>query len=233
MWGRSRSRGPRRDDSGPPDLDAFEYDRGRMVEDQLVARRIVDERVLHAMRSVPRHAFVPPPLRRHAYEDHPIDIGHGQTISQPYMVAVMTQILELQPDDRVLEIGTGSGYQTAVLATLAQYVTSVERIPQLAERAEEVLRSLEYQNVDIVIGDGTLGFPERAPYDAIVVTAAAPSVPVSLREQLAISGRLVCPVGTRELQCLARIVRTVDGFREDESVKCVFVPLIGEEGWPG
>ncbi|NUM56549.1 MAG: protein-L-isoaspartate(D-aspartate) O-methyltransferase [Candidatus Hydrogenedentes bacterium] len=204
-----------------------------MVESQLMARRIVDERVLDAMRAVPRHAFIPEPLRRHAYEDHPIEIGHGQTISQPYMVAVMTQLLELDPSDRVLEIGTGSGYQTAILASIASHVTSVERIPPLADRAAERLRNLEYSNIEVVTGDGTLGWRDGAPYDAIVVTAAAPSVPLSLREQLAEGGRLVCPVGPRELQYLVRVVRHGGSFHEDESVKCVFVPLIGAEGWPG
>ena len=230
MWGRSRDKGRGEGNAAP--FDAFENERARMVESQLVARRILDERVLHALRTVPRHAFVPEAFRRRAYEDHPIEIGCGQTISQPYMVAVMTQMLALKPTDRVLEIGTGSGYQTAVLATLAQRVTSIERIPQLAERAAAILATLEYTNVDIHTGDGTVGWAKDTPYDAIVVTAAAPSVPRSLCKQLAEGGRLVCPVGARELQLLVRIVREAGHFREDESVKCVFVPLIGAEGWP-
>ncbi|MBM3288536.1 MAG: protein-L-isoaspartate(D-aspartate) O-methyltransferase [Candidatus Hydrogenedentes bacterium] len=204
-----------------------------MVESQIAARHVRDERVLDALRAVPRHAFVPEPYRPHAYEDHPIDIGHGQTISQPYMVAVMTQLLALRPTDRVLEIGTGSGYQAAVLASLARHVTSVERIAPLAERARATLDALEYTNVDIYTADGTLGWTAGAPYDAIVVTAGAPAVPESLREQLADGGRLVCPAGPRELQYLVRVVREGDRFREDEGIKCVFVPLIGAEGWPG
>ena len=204
-----------------------------MVERQLAARQIHDERVLDAMRTVPRHAFVPEPYRGHAYEDHPIDIGHGQTISQPFMVALMTHLLALRPADRVLEIGTGSGYQTAVLATLARHVTTIERLPALADRARATLDALEYTNIDICTGDGTLGWPEGAPYEAIVVTAAAPAVPGALCGQLADGGRLVCPVGPRDLQRLVRVVRVGDRYQEDESIRCVFVPLIGAEGWPG
>jgi protein-L-isoaspartate(D-aspartate) O-methyltransferase len=231
MRGRSRDEGLGRNEGGAAPFDIYEEERARMVESQLAARRIVDERVLGAMRIVPRHAFVPDAFRQHAYEDHPLEIGRGQTISQPYMVALMTQLLALQPSDRVLEIGTGSGYQTAVLATIVRRVITIERIPALAERAAAVLRALEYANVDVEVGDGSRGWIKDAPYDAIIVTAAAPSVPQSLREQLADGGRLVCPIGPRDLQYLVRIVRTGDSFREDESVKCVFVPLIGEEGW--
>lgn len=213
-------------------MDSYEEERARMVESQLVARHITDERVLEAMRTVPRHAFVPEAYRRHAYEDHPVEIGRGQTISQPYMVALMTQLLALKPADRVLEIGTGSGYQAAVLATLAQHVTTVERIASLAEHALDLLQALEYPNVDVHVGDGSLGWPFGAPYDAIVVTAAAPDVPKALCDQLADRGRLVCPVGTRDLQYLVRIVREGARLLEDEGVKCIFVPLIGKEGWP-
>jgi protein-L-isoaspartate(D-aspartate) O-methyltransferase len=224
---------PQGNESGDMPTEDYANERAGMVESQLAARRIVDQRVLDAMREVPRHAFVPPSLRHLAYKDHPIDIGHGQTISQPYMVALMTQMLELRSSDRVLEIGTGSGYQTAILATLARHVTSIERIPNLAVAASALLRSLEYTNIDIHTADGTLGWPDAAPYDAILVTAGAPALPHSLRDQLAEGGCLLCPVGPREHQSLVRIVRDAGTFREDESIKCMFVPLIGAEGWPG
>ena len=213
-------------------LDPNETDRERMIALQLSARGITDARVLNAMRAVPRHLFVPEANRQHAYEDHPLDIGAGQTISQPYMVAVMTQLLALSPGDNVLEIGTGSGYQTAILASLVRHVTSVERIAALAERAEETLSGLEYRNVSIHVGDGTLGWPRDAPYDAIIVTAAGPSTPVLLKDQLSDGGRLLCPVGSRNAQQLIRIVRNGTQYREDAGVGCVFVPLIGADGWP-
>ncbi|MDZ4858793.1 MAG: protein-L-isoaspartate(D-aspartate) O-methyltransferase [Candidatus Hydrogenedentes bacterium] len=202
-----------------------------MVEGQLAARKITDDSVLAAMRAVPRHRFVPPALWEAAYEDRPLDIGQGQTISQPFMVAAMTQLLELQPADRVLEIGTGSGYQTAVLATIARHVTTIERIGALAQSAAETLHSLGFTNVNFRIADGTLGFEPDGPYDAIIVTAAAPSLPLVLKQQLADRGRLVCPVGNRKIQRLVRVVRNGNSFRERFGVGCVFVPLIGEHGW--
>lgn len=207
--------------------------RKRMVKTQLRARDIRDERVLAAMERVPRHAFMPPDVRHLAYEDRAVSIGQGQTISQPYMVALMTELLDLQPGDRVLEIGTGSGYQTAVLAELAANVISIERHAPLAERAKQVLGELGYSNVTIVVGDGTQGYEQNAPYDAIIVTAGGPRIPPSLGGQLAVGGRLVCPVGTQEVQELLRVVRTSEGLTQERSIKCCFVPLIGEEGWTG
>ena len=233
MWGRFRGSGQGHNDHDAPPSDPYGAERANMLETQLVARQIRDEHVLDAMRRVPRHAFIPEAFRKHAYEDHPIEIGGGQTISQPYMVALMTQILQVQPNDHVLEIGTGSGYQTAILCMLARRVTSIERIASLADKAASTLCALEYHNAEVRVGDGTIGCYEEAPYNAIIVTAAAPSIPAALRDQLADRGRLVCPVGPRDLQLLVRVVRRGNEFVEDESVKCVFVPLIGEAGWPG
>jgi protein-L-isoaspartate(D-aspartate) O-methyltransferase len=210
---------------------SFETERARMVAQQLAARGITDRRVLDAMASVPRHAFVPVEHQAEAYSDHPLHIGCQQTISQPYMVACMTEMLSLRATDRVLEIGTGSGYQTAVLAALAREVISIERHSALAEGARARIKALGYRNVQVMLGDGTLGWPANAPYDAILVTAACPQVPPALREQLGLSGRLVCPVGSRELQKLIHVTRTPSGFQTTEGIGCVFVPLIGENGW--
>ncbi|HNR37176.1 MAG TPA: protein-L-isoaspartate(D-aspartate) O-methyltransferase [Candidatus Hydrogenedentes bacterium] len=211
--------------------DPYERARAEMVDRQIAARGINDARLLDAMRRVPRHAFVPDESVERAYEDHAMPIGQGQTISQPYMVAVMTQLLEVGPADRVLEIGTGSGYQSAILSLLAREVITVERVPFLAESARRRLLSLGYENVTVIVGDGTLGYPEKAPYNAIIVTAGSPSVPEALKNQLAPNGRLVCPVGPRDLQHLAVIARTESGFRETTGIGCIFVPLIGEYGW--
>lgn len=205
--------------------------RDRMVTEQLQGRGIRDARVLEAMRKVPRHLFVDPMVGWKAYDDSPLSIGEGQTISQPYMVAIMTAALSLQGNERVLEIGTGSGYQTAVLAELAARVYSIERIPALAERAEKILARLKYENVSVRIADGTMGWPEESPFDAIVVTAGAPHVPPPLLEQLQIGGRLVIPVGPSHAQTLRRVIKREDGVEEEESVGCVFVKLIGEHGW--
>lgn len=202
-----------------------------MVNDQIRARGVSDKRVLEAMRTVPRHSFVPENLRRHAYEDHPVHIGCEQTISQPYMVGLMTELLELRPTDRVLEIGTGSGYQAAILSMLSAEVITIDRLPDLAQSARERLQELGYANITVVCGDGTLGYPESAPYDAIVVTAAGPEVPPPLVDQLAVGGRLVCPAGGRDLQSLLKIVRTASGIRREESIRCIFVPLLGAHGW--
>ncbi len=210
----------------------WQRERDQMVERQIACRGVTDARVLDAMRQVPRHAFVPPESVDCAHDDRAMPIGQGQTISQPYMVAVMTQLLELEPTDRVLEIGTGSGYQAAMLAMLAREVISVERVPLLAEAARQRLHALGYENVVVVVGDGTLGCREYAPYDAIIVTAGGPFVPETLKTQLALDGRFVCPVGPREVQHLAVIRRTATGFQETASIGCVFVPLIGAEGWP-
>ena len=205
----------------------------RMVEQQLCTRGITDERVLQAFREVPRHRFVDSALEAQVYTDRALPISHGQTISQPYMVAVMTQYLAPAPGDRVLEIGTGSGYQAAILSRLVRTVYTVERVPELAARARAVFADLAITNVVPHTGDGSLGWPEQAPYDGIIVTAGAPGVPQSLRDQLADGGRLVVPTGSRSSQMLRILHRTGDEFREDAAVACIFVPLMGEEGWGG
>ncbi|MCX5759827.1 MAG: protein-L-isoaspartate(D-aspartate) O-methyltransferase [Candidatus Hydrogenedentes bacterium] len=184
----------------------------------------------HAPSTAPRLRATPESVDR-AHDDHAMPIGQGQTISQPYMVAIMTQLLELKPTDRVLEIGTGSGYQAAILAMLAREVVTVERVPLLAEAARQRLHALGYKNIVVVVGDGTLGCPEYAPYDAIIATAGGPFVPKTPKTQLALNGRFVCPVGPREVQHLAVIRRTETGFQETPNIGCVFVPLIGAEGW--
>jgi len=211
--------------------DRWEEARRNMVELQIASRGVHDERVLSAMRSVPRHLFVPPSYRDAAYNDCPLPIGRGQTISQPYIVAVMTELLQLMPEDRVLEIGGGSGYQAAILGTLARKVISIERIPDVAELAKENLSGAGITNVTIVIGDGTLGYPAEAPYDAILITAAAPDVPPPLIGQLADSGRLVAPVGSRDLQELVRCTKKGGEVTREYFGGVVFVPLLGEYGW--
>lgn len=205
--------------------------RQRMVDGQIAARGVTCPRVIAAMRRIERHRFVPPANAGEAYEDHPVHIGCGQTISQPYMVARMTEMLALRPEDRVLEIGTGSGYQTAMLAELVREVISIERQPELAERARALLKQLGYTNVCVHCGDGTLGWAQAAPYDAILVTAGSPAVPPALLRQLAEGGRLVCPTGSRELQRLASIVHEGGEFHEQDGISCVFVPLVGKQGW--
>ena len=202
-----------------------------MVAEQLAGRGIADERVLEAMGRVPREAFVAERDRRRAYRDMPLRIGFGQTISQPYMVAVICQAAEVREGDRVLDIGTGSGYQAAVLAEMGATVFTVERIRDLAERARARLAAAGYERVDVTLGDGSLGLPEHRPYDAIVVAAAAPAVPESLYEQLRAGGRLVVPVGGPEGQRLEVVVRTPDGPCVSRSVPCRFVPLVGVEGF--
>lgn len=205
--------------------------RKHMVEQQLAARGIHDRRVLNAMLAVPRHMFVPRHGRAAAYEDRALALAHGQTISQPFMVATMTEALAPRPDDRVLEIGTGSGYQTAVLAELAGEVYTVERDPHLALDARELLEELGYGNIRYVVGDGTLGWPSQAPYDGVLVTAGAPSVPRDLQSQLREGGRMVIPIGNRVEQELYRLVRHGDDSRMEWITSCRFVPLVGEEGW--
>jgi protein-L-isoaspartate(D-aspartate) O-methyltransferase len=202
-----------------------------MIERQLKARGIFDERVLAAFSGVPREDFVTFDLRDHAYEDRPLTIGCSQTISQPYIVASMLQAAELRPADRVLEIGTGSGYQTALLAEMVSSVISIERHSDLAQIARERLSRLGYTNVEIVIADGTLGYPPKAPYDAILVSAAAPQIPQMLAQQLAIGGRMVVPVGHRDLQDLILVRKDEQGLRHIRLDGCAFVPLIGEEGF--
>lgn len=206
--------------------------RERMVETQIVSRGVTDERVLAAMRDVPRHLFVPAEGQVHAYDDRPLPIGEGQTISQPYMVAAMTAVLEVRDSDRVLEIGTGSGYQTAILARLARSVTTVERHAPLALRAEQTLKALGLTNVRVVVGDGSYGYETDSPYDRILVTAGAPAVPETLTDQLADGGRLVIPVGSEGYQRLTIVARAGDRLTNIEGEGCVFVPLVGEYGWP-
>jgi protein-L-isoaspartate(D-aspartate) O-methyltransferase len=211
-------------------VDAAEA-RARMVEHQLRRRGISDERVLRAMERVPRELFVPEDLRQYAYEDGALPIGHGQTISQPFIVATICALLSLDGHERVLDIGTGSGYQAAVLAELAAEVVTVERVPELAKGARAALAEAGYERVDVRIGDGSLGIPERAPFAAIAVAAAAPSVPPTLYSQLEEGGRLVVPRGSRSGQELVLVERTADGPRERASLACRFVPLLGEDGF--
>jgi protein-L-isoaspartate(D-aspartate) O-methyltransferase len=212
----------------------FATARRRMVETQLQARGIRDPEVLRALGRVPRHLFVDEAFVDRAYGDSALPIGHGQTISQPLMVATMTEALQLEGSEKVLEIGTGSGYQTAVLAEIAERVFSVERVAALYRRARSLLDRLGYHRVVLRHGDGTLGWRDHAPYDAIVVTAGAPHVPAALRDQLAEGGRLVIPVGDRQLQNLVRITRRRDGDRSEMLGGCVFVSLVGSDGWsPG
>lgn len=202
-----------------------------MLAKQLQARDIVDARVLEAMRAVPRHWFVPRNLQSLAYVDSPLPIGHRQTISQPYIVALMSQLLALRGHERVLEIGTGSGYQTAILGQLASRVYSIEIVAELADAARRNLEKLSISNVEILTGDGSHGLPEHAPYDGILVAAAAPAVPAPLKEQLANGGRLVLPVGGRRGQVLECWQRQDDQLRSQPVTGVAFVPLLGEFGW--
>ena len=210
----------------------FEDARRRMVEEQLAARGIKDPRVLDAFRAVPRHLFVPEEAQSLAYEDGPLPIGDGQTISQPVMTALMVAALRLQGHERVLEIGTGSGYQTAILSLLALEVCSIDRLPELAADAAARLETLGFANVEITIGDGTLGWQERAPFDGIIVAAAAPRVPAALRHQLSEGGRLVIPVGQKQSQTLYAVEQHGQAWSERRITECVFVPLVGRDGWP-
>jgi protein-L-isoaspartate(D-aspartate) O-methyltransferase len=206
--------------------------RERMVATQIAARGVRDERVLRALRDVPREAFVPPALKHDAYEDRPLPIGEGQTISQPYIVAAMTVLLAPGPEDHVLDIGTGSGYQAAILAMLVRSVVSIERHASLAARAVETLASLGITNVDVIVGDGSDGYPVRAPYDRILVAAGAPDVPASLGNQLSDGGRLVMPVGPPAFQRLTVVDRRGGSLIRTDGEGCVFVPLVGRHGWP-
>ncbi|MCB2209319.1 protein-L-isoaspartate(D-aspartate) O-methyltransferase [bacterium] len=205
--------------------------REKMVKEQIAGRGISDPRVLATMRSVPRHRFLPPEAQAVAYDDSPIRIGEGQTISQPYIVALMTELLNVGVEDKVLDVGTGSGYQAAILGQLAEEVHSIERFPSLAETATKRLADLGYENIHVHTGDGSLGYPPHAPYDRIIVGAAAPSVPPALKAQLADRGRLVIPVGSRRSQHLEVWDREGDDLRRTDNISVVFVPLIGEEGW--
>lgn len=210
----------------------FDRERREMVEEQIQRRGIHDPAVLKAMLEVPRHSFVPEGVSHYAYVDSPLSIGFGQTISQPYIVALMTQAAELAPDSVCLDIGTGSGYAAAVLSKIASKVYSVERIPELAEKAEEKFKELGYTNIHVKTSNGTLGWPEKGPYDAILVTAGAPFVPESYASQLKTNGRIIIPVGDVLGQELLRLRKTPAGTLTKELIEYVrFVPLIGEQGW--
>ncbi len=210
----------------------FATERSTMVESQLRQRGIHDERLLAAMSKVPRHEFVSPQNWNEAYADHPIPIAEKQTTSQPYMIAAMVQAAQIKPEDRVLEIGAGSGYQTALLAELASQVFAVERYASLADAAQKTLERLGYRNARIVTGDGSLELPEATPYDAIIVSAAAPRIPQALVGQLAVGGRLLIPVGESDQQLLQLVQRQPDGSTTVRTLEgCRFVPLIGEQGF--
>jgi protein-L-isoaspartate(D-aspartate) O-methyltransferase len=202
-----------------------------MVRKQIIARGISSPSVVRALESVPRHLFVEEALRDRAYGDYPLPIGYGQTISQPYIVALMTEALELTGIEKVLEVGTGSGYQAAVLAELVDRVITVERIPELARRARAILSELGCHRVLVTHGDASAGWEEMAPYDAILVAAGSPDLPQDLISQLKPGGRLVIPVGSRDVQRLKRVTRTADGCREEDLGGCMFVPLLGKRGW--
>lgn len=210
----------------------FDTSRERMVRTQLVARGIRDKRVLQAMSKVPRHLFVDEALQDQAYNDYPLPIGENQTISQPYMVALMTEALELKGNEKVLEIGTGSGYQTAILAELSEKVYSIERIPSLMIRAKMILEKLRYSNTVLKVGNGTCGLEEETPFHAILVTAGAPEIPQPLIDQLAVGGRLAIPLGDRFSQSLIKAIKRENGGLVSENLGgCRFVSLIGEYGW--
>jgi protein-L-isoaspartate(D-aspartate) O-methyltransferase len=222
--------------------DHFGQARERMVETQIISRGVTDPLVVHAMRTVPRHLFVPSERRRNAHTDGALPIGYGQTISQPYMVAMMTELAlrgtpgaKHPPTERrwgtVLEVGGGSGYQAAILGQIAQQVITIERVPELAARARRTLAQLQYDNVEVIEADGSRGLPDRGPFDAIVVAAAAPAVPDQLRSQLTLGAHLVIPVGTRMRQDLRVVTKTMAGWHDEAGTSCVFVPLIGEQGW--
>jgi protein-L-isoaspartate(D-aspartate) O-methyltransferase len=202
----------------------------RMVGDQLVPRGLADPRILNAMREVPREAFVNPADRSRAYSDCALALGHGQTISQPYMVARAAELADLKPTDVALDVGCGSGYQAAVLSRLCARVIGIELVPELAREAERRLRELGFDNVSVRIGDGSVGLPEFAPYDAILVAAAARHVPAPLVDQLRVGGRLVIPVGTGKLQVLTLVTKTEHGTETEEYDSCVYVPLLGAAG---
>jgi protein-L-isoaspartate(D-aspartate) O-methyltransferase len=215
-------------------MDRYAKQRKKMVDSQIRSRGVLDERVLRAMEKIPRHLFIDEGLIDQAYNDNPLPIGEKQTISQPYIVALMTQALELKSRDKVLELGTGSGYEAAILAELADRVFTIERIASLAQKARKLLESLNYYNVVIRVGDGTYGWREESPFDAIAVSAGSPSIPRMLVEQLAIGGRLVIPVGSRYSQSLIKMTRlseNPDDVKREDLGGCRFVNLIGEHGW--
>lgn len=211
--------------------ESFRQERERMVIEQLESRDISNRAVLDAMRTIPRHRFVHEDLRRQAYADGPLRLDHGQTISQPYIVALMTQLLDLDGTETVLEVGTGSGYQAAILGTIAKQVYSIERIHALADQARKLLSDLGLSNVEVQEGDGSLGYPDRAPYDGIIVTAAPPKVPQPLKDQLVDGGVLIVPVGVYAGQTLERWTRNGDDFTKENMAPVAFVPLVGKHGW--
>ncbi len=215
------------EDDGPVYFEHVEA----LIKCALMPRGVANPRVLDAFRRVPREAFMPSEEAHRAYDNMALDIGFGQTISQPLMIGLMLQDLDIQPFHRVLEIGAGSGYQAALLSHMADEVISVERIPNLADRARVRLRNLGFENVTVVVADGSVGWPDNAPYDRIIVACAAPRVPEPLKQQLADCGKLLVPVGSRKLQRTLLVTRTGDEFSEIATEACVFVPLIGEEGW--
>ena len=202
-----------------------------MVEEQIVSRGIRDAKLIAAMKKIPRHLFVEEALQNQAYNDHPLPIGEKQTISQPYMVALMTEAMLLTGKEKILEIGTGSGYQTAIIAELSEKVFSIERIRPLAIRARQLLYELGYFNVEIKIFDGTFGWMEESPFDTIIVTAGSPDIPQPLIDQLAMGGRLVIPVGDAFVQDLFRVTKTEEGIKKEDLGGCRFVKLIGKYGW--
>jgi protein-L-isoaspartate(D-aspartate) O-methyltransferase len=202
-----------------------------MVQEQLVARGIKDARVVAAMRKIPRHLFIDPGIVNRAYDDSALPIGDKQTLSQPFMAARMTEMLALRGSEKVLEVGTGSGYQTALLAELAFNVFSVEKIRALSLKARSLLDRLDYQNIALHVGDGTLGWSEHAPYEGIIVTAGAPQAPQPLLDQLSVGGRLVIPIGDEQAQTLVRVTRTRTGFKQEQLGECKFVKLVGKYGW--
>ena len=206
-------------------------ERQRMVERQIEARGINNPRVLAAMREIPRHLFIPPPYDQSAYDDNPLPIGSGQTISQPYIVGLMTELLHPEPTDNILEIGAGSGYQAAILSRLVHRLTTMERIPAVAILARNNLKSLGIENVEVIEGDGTQGYPQNAPYNGIMVTAATPEIPRTLTDQLAEGGRLVAPVGGRDIQELITLEKQGDRMISEYHGGVRFVPLIGKHGW--
>jgi len=209
----------------------FTLPRQRMVEEQLIPRGISTPAVIEAFKRVERHQFVPGEYLSNAYDDCPLPIGKGQTISQPYIVALMTEILRLRGNEKVLEIGTGSGYQTAILAELSKEVYSMERIPELAEHSSRLLRTLGYKNITIKVGDGSLGWGEHEPFDAIIITASCPETPETLLKQMAENGRLVAPIGAAFGQVLTLFRKKDEHIYSDEICGCMFVPLVGKEGW--
>ena len=211
--------------------DPFAIARNQMVQDQILSRGINDARILDAFRNIPRHKFVPEEFLNQAYADRPLPIGYGQTISQPYIVALMSHHLDLHGDEKVLEVGTGSGYQTAILAFLASVVYSVEIIKELSENAAESMGALQIENVHLSVGDGSIGLQSQAPYDRISITAAVPMLSMEIQDQLAVGGKLIAPVGDRSRQILELWVKDEDRFVKKKILPVVFVPLRGKQGW--